>query len=135
MLSFYSLDETRNHLKTLERLNLWIYENNHVSLGGLTSDGWLLSTAKATVLCPNDSSRLEFEMHRPSQYGKTELTVHTQLASFVKPVGDDDVVSIELNESRTVIIDPTDQNITKYFQNEPDVRKLVANIQDVKCVR
>ena len=135
MLSFYSLDETRNHLKTLERLNLWIYENNHVSLGGLTSDGWLLSTAKATVLCPNDSSRLEFEMHRPSQYGRTELTVHTQLASFITPVRDGDIVSIELNESRTVIIDPTDQNITTYFQNEPDVRKLVANIQDVKCVR
>ena len=135
MLSFYSLDETRNHLKTLERLNLWIYEDNHVSLGGLTSDGWLLSTAKATVLCPNDSSRLEFEMHRPSQYGRTELTVHTQLASFITPVRDGDIVSIELNESRTVIIDPTDQNITTYFQNEPDVRKLVANIQDVKCVR
>ena len=74
-------------------------------------------------------------MHRPSQYGKTELTVHTQLASLITPVRDGDIVSIELNESRTVIIDPTDQNITTYFQNEPDVRKLVANIQDVKCLR
>lgn len=129
----WNYEEAKLGIDFIYENKLWIFKDQRPFVVGLEPDGWMIAGRNVMILCPSDSSHLQFLASRPDEWPKPLVSI--KLEGKVVPLNiDGGEFSYKFIEGKAaVLIQSGAMNPPNPLVANGDTRSLVININSISC--
>jgi hypothetical protein len=114
---------------------LWIFNLSGPQINGLAYDGWIEAGNPVTVMCPVGTHVVKFHLWRQPEWPSSSVKIHTNgTVGTVREIDTNKDFWISLLPTTAVLmIDGSDEKLSRPVTSTTDPRKLIAILSNVQC--